>query len=59
MVRIPTIKIIDITQLPQYKRLLVRCIFHGQQDRSLEDICKFNKERVQYLERVIPLGFHM
>jgi len=52
------IKIIDITNKPEYKRLLIDCIIHRKKEVPLEQLQKDN-ERYDYLETAIPKGLHM
>ena len=51
-------KIIDITNKPEYKHLLIGCIFHRKKRIDLQELINENPERVRYLESAIPRGLH-
>lgn len=53
-----SIEIIDITNKPEYKHLLVGCIFHRKKEIQLQELINGNPERVRYLESAIPKGLH-
>ncbi len=53
------IKIIDITNKPRYKNLLINCIFHRKRKIPLRASYRRRKARVEYLKSAIPKGFHM
>ena len=56
------VEIVDVTENPEYERYLYRCLFHSRRDtyggrfRSKRDA--FYKQRHEYLQSVIPKGFH-
>ncbi len=54
-----SVKIVDITDKPKYKSLLVGCIFHRKRKIPLKALYKRRKARVEYLKSAIPKGFHM
>lgn len=54
-----SIKIVDITNKPRYKRLLIGCIFHTNEKTLFKTLLKRRKSRVEYLKSAIPKGFHM
>ncbi len=54
-----SVKIIDITHKPKYKKLLVGCIFHRKREVPLKRLYKRNPGRVAYLKSAIPKRFHM
>lgn len=55
-------EIVDVTENPEYKEFLYRCLFHsrrntyGNRFRSKRDA--FYQQRHDYLESAIPKGFH-
>ena len=53
------INIVDITNKPEYKKILLGCIIHRKKEVPLEEFYQNYKERREYLEKVIPKGFHM
>ncbi len=54
-----TTKIIDITNKPKYKRLLIGCIFHVRKQASLRVLCERHDGRVAYLNAAVSKGYHM
>lgn len=55
----PSAKIVNITDKPKYRRLLIGCIFHIKKKIPLKVICRRHNERVAYLKSAIPKGYHM
>ncbi len=54
-----SVKIVDVSHKPEYRRLLVGCIFHLRKQIPLKRLYKRNSERVAYLKSAIPKGYHM
>ena len=53
------IEILDITDNPEYEKLLIGCIFHRKKKIPLKLLYQTRRERNRYLESSIPKGFHM
>lgn len=53
------IKIVDITERAEYKKLLIGCIFHRKKEVALKRLYERNSERVRYLKSTIPKGYRM
>lgn len=54
-----SVKIVDITDKPRHKRLLIGCIFHRKKEIPLKVLYQTRRERLEYLKSAIPRGFHM
>lgn len=53
------IKIIDVTNNPDFKKFLYTCLFHVRKESPPYDYSAKFKERHDYLEFAIPRGYHM
>jgi len=53
------IKIIDVTNNPEFKKFLYVCLFHFKKERSYDSYSENFKERHDYLDFAIPRGYHM